>query len=82
MILQTFLKYSERFLFPHRVHPLIAYNGKPGSPLMAAACVDFNASAGDVVDIPGFVGGVPVIKNPADFEFSPRGNEGGILEYP
>jgi hypothetical protein len=80
MILQVFLKYSERFLFPHRGCLLITYNGKPDSPLMVASGVDFNTSAGDVMDIPRFAGGVPGIKNPADSEFPLRCNEGGILE--
>jgi hypothetical protein len=82
MILQSFLKNSERFLFPHRGCLLTADDGKPDSPLVAAFGVDFNAAAGDVMDISGFIGGLPVIKYPADFEFSLRGNEGGILKYP
>ena len=49
---------------------------------MAVAFVDVNAVAGDMMDISGFLGGSGVIKNPADFEFSLRDNEGGILEYP
>jgi hypothetical protein len=81
MILQAFLKDSERFLFPHRVYLLTADDGKPGGRLMAVCGVDFNASAGDMMDISGFVSGVPVIKNPADFEFSLFRNEGGIFEY-
>jgi hypothetical protein len=32
--------------------------------------------------IPGFVGGLAVIKYPADFEFSPLRDKGGILENP
>jgi hypothetical protein len=49
---------------------------------MAASGVDFNAAAGDVIDISGFIGGSGVIKYPADFEFSLFRDEGGILEYP
>ena len=82
MTLQAFLKYSERLLFLHRSYLLTADDGKPDSLLMAASGVDFNAAAGDVMDIPGFIGGSDVIKYPADFEFSLRGNEGGILENP
>ena len=82
MIFYVFLKYSERFLFPHRGYLLIANDGKPGSPLVAALGVDFNAAAGDMMDISGFSGDSGVIKYPADFVFSLRGNDGGILEYP
>ena len=82
MILQAFLKYSERFLFPHRGYLLIADDGKADSLLVAALGVDFNAAAGDVMGIPGFIGCFPAGKHPADFEFPLRGNEGGILEYP
>ena len=79
MILQAFFKYSERFLFHHRGYPLITYNGKPDSLLVAAPGVDFNAAAGDVMDIPGFIGGSGVMKFSADFVFPLRGNDGGIL---
>jgi hypothetical protein len=79
MIFYAFLKNSKRFLFPHRLYLLIAYNGKPGSPLVASD-VDFNASTGGVMDISGFIGGVPVIKYPADFKFPLRRDEGRILE--
>ena len=82
MIFYAFLKYSERFLFPHRGYLLITYNGKPDSLLVAASGVNFNASNGDMMDISGFIGGSGVIKYPADFEFPLRGNEGGILENP
>jgi hypothetical protein len=82
MIPQAFLKCSEGLLFPHRVYLLTADDGKPDSPLMVASGVDFNAAAGDVMDIPGFIGGSGVIKYPADFEFSLRRNERRILEYP
>ena len=76
MIFYAFLKYSKRFLFSHRGYLLIADDGKPGSLLVAASGVDFNAAAGDVMDISGFIGGSGVIKYPADFVFPLRGNEG------
>jgi hypothetical protein len=81
MIFYMFLKNSERLLFPHRGYLLIANDGKPGSPLVAASGVDFNAVAGDVIDISGFIGGSGVIKYPADFVFPLFRNEEGILEY-
>jgi hypothetical protein len=76
MVLQPLLKNSERFLFPHRVYLLAIDGGKPGSPLFTAAYVYVNAATGDMVDIPGFSGGFPVIKNPADFIFPLRRDKG------
>ena len=82
MILQAFLKNSERFLLlPHRGYLLIIYNGKPDSLLVAASGVDFNAAAGDMTDIPGFIGRFPVGKHPADFKFPLFRNNERIFEY-
>jgi hypothetical protein len=35
-----------------------------------------------MVVIPGFIGGFPGGENPADFEFPPLCDKGGILENP
>jgi hypothetical protein len=58
----------------------IINNGKTGSPLIVAACVNINAATGDVMDISGFVSGSGVIKYSADFEFPLRRDEEEILE--
>jgi hypothetical protein len=80
MTFYAFLKNSKGPPFPHRGYLLLADDGKPDSLLVAAAGVDFNTVTGEVMDIPGFVGGVPVVKYPGDFEFPLGGNEGGVLE--
>jgi hypothetical protein len=80
MIFYAFLKNSNGSPFPHPVCLLLADDGKPDSLLVADSGVDFNTVTGEVMDIPGFVGGVPVVKDPGDFEFPLGGNEGGILE--
>jgi hypothetical protein len=58
----------------------IVNNGKTGRLFTAVTCVNINAVVGDVIDISGFTGGFPVVKNPADFEFSLWRDDGGILE--
>jgi hypothetical protein len=50
-----------------------AGNGAPG--------VNGYAVTGTVIDVPGFFGGFAVTEYPADFEFSPLRDEGGIFEY-
>jgi hypothetical protein len=60
---------------------LIVDNGKYGFAFFIAPGINTYALIGAVIMIPGFPGGVPVIKNTADFEFSLFRDEGGILEY-
>jgi hypothetical protein len=59
---------------------LFAYYGKFVFSGIAAADVKGCAVFGAVVIIPGFIGGPAGGKNPADFEFPLRGDEGGMFE--
>jgi hypothetical protein len=61
---------------------LTADDGKYKFAFLVAPGINTYTVTGAIVMIPGFSGGFPVIKNPADFEFSPFCNERGILEYP
>jgi hypothetical protein len=58
----------------------IINDSKTGSPFTAAVFVNVNAVAGDMMDISRFIGDFTGMKNTADFEFSLRCDEGGILE--
>jgi hypothetical protein len=82
MVVQSFLKNSKRLLFPHRVCLLIADDSKYRFAFFIAPGINGYAARGAIVTIPGFIGGFPVVKYPTDGEFSPRSDEGGILEYP
>jgi hypothetical protein len=61
---------------------LLTFNdGKCRFALLVALGINTYAVIGAVVMIPGFIGILPAIKNPADFIFPPRRDKGRILEY-
>jgi hypothetical protein len=81
----VFFKNSKRFLFPHvsaSLFWLFVYHGKLACTRIGAAGINDYAVIGAMVMIPGFIGGSTVIKYPADFEFPPLRDKGGIFEYP
>jgi hypothetical protein len=79
MILSGFLFIID--IPPHKRGPwLFVYYGKFVYTPIGTAGINGYAVVGTVIMIPGFVGGSAVVKYPADFEFSLRGDKGGIFE--
>jgi hypothetical protein len=61
---------------------LLVYDGKLVYTGIGTMGINGYAVFGTMVMIPGFAGGLGVIKYPADFKFPLLCNKGGILEYP
>jgi hypothetical protein len=59
----------------------LVYYGKGWFSFPAVPAINGYTVLGTVVMIPGFIGGPGVVKYPADFEFPPHRDKGGILEY-
>jgi hypothetical protein len=60
---------------------LIADNGVSGFAGGGTPGVNGYAVIGTVIDVPGFPGGFTVREYPADFEFPPLRDKGGVFEY-
>jgi hypothetical protein len=59
---------------------LIADNGVFGFACGGAPGANGQAVIGTVIDVPGFLGGFAAVEYPADFDFPPLRDKGGIFE--